>query len=684
MQRHDARLLLQLCAFLALVLPAAPGFADEDPDEHAHEHEHEEHGPTEEIVITASPLAHRAEELALPVDQLDRTEILQDLGTTIGNTLRNVPGVTSTGFAGGASRPVIRGQDAFRTEVLESGLSTHDVSRLSPDHAVPVNPLAAQYLEVVRGPGVLRYGGGASAGVVNAITNRVPGRLPGTRFTGEVVGMYGENADERDLAVRLEGDMEAADYGEVAWHFDSLLRKSDDYKTGTGATQQGTDTDTFSASGGAAWFYGPARVGFAYTRFESDYGIPEADEPVQIDMHTDRYRFEGDWDAPASGIRRITFRGVYSDYTHDEKADGMVGQTFDNEEFDGRLELVHDGILGFAGAVGLHGRAQDFKAEGEAAEFLDPSDTESIALYLFEERELTDSLDLELGFRTEGVWVDGRPISGRKRNRSFAPVSGSVGLVANPDPAWSIGALVLVGQRAPSQVELFASGPHEATGTFEIGDDDFDEETSYTGELRVTGQVDRVSIEAATFITHYDDFIYGRLTGVTVDEDGDPAGDELDQLFYTARNALFYGGEARVGIELFELCGGVVGAVSQFDFVRARFTSGGNDKNVPRITPIRWGSSLTYEHERVSGRFGFLRTEKQRHGSDNEFETRGFWMLDLDTRYRLPVFEEVVPLELAMSARNLLNQQARNAVSFNKDEVRLPGRSFLFSIHGRF
>ncbi len=676
------RLFVATIASLCVVV-SCPALASEE--EHAHEHDHgREHEPREVIVVTASPLAHEAEELALPVDRLDRNEIVEQLGATLGDTLRNVPGVTSSGFSGGASRPVIRGQDAFRTEVLESGLSTHDASRLSPDHAIPVNPLSAQYLEVVRGPGVLRYGGGASAGVVNAITNRVPAAPIDVPLQGEVVGIFGQNAEERDFAALLTGGVPIEGEGDLAWHFDGLLRESEAYSTGSHGDQPGTQTDAFSASGGVSWIDDEGRVGIAYTRFENRYGIPEEDDPVLIDMKTDRVRLEADWLDPGSGIRELTFRGVYSDYTHDEIADGDVGQTFRNREFDGRVEFLHEETLGFLGAAGFHGRVQDLEAGGEAAEFLAPSETGSIAFYLFEERPLSDHLDLELGFRAEGAWVEGSPRGENKGREQFAPLSGSAALVFHPWETWSFGVTGIAGQRAPSQVELFARGPHEATGTFELGNEDLDEETSVTGELRIDGVVDRFEIETAFFITRYEDFIYGDLTGRTVDEDGDPAGDELDELLYGTRDALFWGVEVQVGVELWDAFGGQFETEWQFDYVRARFVNESGNHNVPRVTPIRWGGKLRYVHERASGYLGFLRTERQRNGAAAEFETSSYTMLELGARYRPPLADAVVPIEVGVTVRNLLDENARNPVAFNKEDVRLPGRSFLFSLHARF
>jgi outer membrane receptor protein involved in Fe transport len=105
---------------------------------------------------------------------VNRHQILQQGGATLADALGNTPGVTGTGFAAGASRPVIRGFDAQRVRVLEDGISTFDVSDVGPDHGVPVDPLSAQRIEIVRGASTLRYGSQAIGGVVNAINNRVP------------------------------------------------------------------------------------------------------------------------------------------------------------------------------------------------------------------------------------------------------------------------------------------------------------------------------------------------------------------------------------------------------------------------------------------------------------------------------------------------------------------------------
>jgi len=669
--------------------PAAAGAerddaADERRAEHAHDHAHDEHEDAETIVVTASPLEHSVEELAIPVDRIEKSELLEDLGTSLGETLARQPGLTTTGFAAGSSRPVVRGQDAFRTEVLEDGLRTQDVSQESPDHGVPVNPLVARRTEIIRGPATVRYGGGASAGVVNVITNRVPERRPGDPITGDVFGGIGLVADERDLAATLEGA-----FSDVAWHADGALRRAHNYSIPNDAnphTQPGSQFESYTGSLGAAWIGDVGRLGFAYIRAEDQYGIPEEEEPVEIDMHIDRYRFEADYRPELPGVREVRVRGIYSDYEHDEIADGVVGQTYRNEEFDGRLELVHAPFAGFDGAVGLSGRTRDFRGEGEAAEFLAPTDSMMVAAYLFEERALAANLVGELGFRVEYAQVEGEGVDAVDRDPEFVPVSGSAALHFDPLDWLHFGLTGSISQRAPTQVELFARGAHEATATFEVGDPDLDEETSYTAELRTGLKGGRGRLDGAFFVTQYAGFIFGSLTGATVDAAGDPIDPDdpeaLQELLYTDRDALFFGGELSGELDLVYLPFGTFGIDARFDVVRARFTDG-DDANLPRIVPIRFGSGLYLTADAFDARVGFIRNEAQNRTSDFDASTASFTQVEASLAYR---FEPVdgLRLEANVVGRNLNDVRGRNHVAFNKEDVLLPGRSIRFGLRARF
>lgn len=645
----------------------------------------EEHREIEEVVVTASPLDRSGDELAVPVSTVRREHLLAHPGSSLGETLAREPGIVTTGFAAGASRPVIRGQDAFRVQILENGIGAHDVSAVSPDHGVPVNPLTAQRVEIVRGPAAVRYGGGALGGVVNSLTNRVPRAMPERRLEGELLAAYGFGARQRDAAFLLEGGR-----GPLAWHLDGVSRDSDDYDVAGGPEDEldFTAADGYSLAAGGAWIGGRGRLGAAVARFANVYGIPgpeDPDAPASIDLDKTYWELEGELRAPAPGFETLRFRGAASDYMHDEVVEGEgIVAAFDNDEWEARLELVHAPAAGLTGAVGLHARRRDLEARGEGAEFLLPTDTWTRAAFLFEEVALGDCARLQLGGRVEETRVEGTPSTGGRRTRHFHPLGASAGVVLELGSSVDLGLTVAALQRAPDPVELYARGPHEATGTFEIGDPGLDEERARNVDLTLRGAWRRLDAELGAFYTDYDGYVFGELSGRTCDEAGSCfAGDveELDELRYVQRDVAFYGGELSGNLELLDLGSGHLGLDFQADFVRARLARGGN---LPRIPPLRYGLGLHYGGDRLQARLGFLRTTTQHRSAEGERDTGGSTSVDAYVRYRLLDAGEGRALDLSASGTNLFDDDGRNHVSFKKDDVVMPARNVRLGVHGRF
>jgi iron complex outermembrane receptor protein len=637
----------------------------------------------EEIVITTSPLGKTADELAAPVDVLRRDDLLDAAGATLGDTLASQPGVTTSSFAVGASRPVIRGQVQVRVRVLENGLSTGDVSSVSPDHGVTLNPLVTQRLEIVRGPATLRYGGGAIAGVVNAITERIPTKPFGRPAAAEIYSAYGTGSRERNLAGLLQGDA-----GRFSWHLDAFSVDSRDYEIpGSPDRQFNTASDSYSFSGGGAWIGEKLRVGGSVTRFRSDYGIPapEAPEiPSSISLEQDHYAIEADLNLGGAWIEQIRLHGARTEYLHDEIVEGEgPASTFDNEDIEVRTELVHPPLFGFKGALGIQFQDVDLVVDGEGGELLPPSESELLGVYLFESRDLTDRLNLELAGRVERSVVEGIDLDGNDRKQTFHPVSASAALLYGIGDAWSLGLTLTAAQRAPEALELFSQGPHDATATFELGDPGADEERALSVDLELRGAYGPLSGQLNVFGTRYRNFTFGRLTGTSQDEDGtrfdDPDSGELRDLVFTQDDANFLGAELELRWALAELRGGQLALELQSDVVRARLSSG----DVPRIPPFRVGAAIVYSADRLSGRFGFQHTAAQNDLADFETRTSGYTTLDGSLRLRIAGSTER-PIDLTLSARNLSNQRARNHVSFKKEDVLLPGRDIRLGIHARF
>jgi iron complex outermembrane receptor protein len=589
----------------------------------------------EEIVVTTSPLKETSDQLAIPIQVLGRDDVVDQGGATLGEALQAQPGITTNSFAAGASRPVIRGQDADRVKILESGGETGDVSTLSADHAVPINPLAVQRLEVVRGPATLRYGGGAIGGVVNAITSRIPGKRFGTAFGGELYSGCGIGAAERNLAGVLEGDV-----GAFSWHLDGLGVRSRDYEIpGTPDRQRNTDTHNVSLAGGGAWISDLFRLGASISRFRDSYGIPAGDPlvPTSISLKQDRYEVEFDATPGGQWIDQIHVRAGLTDYRHNELDHDLlagvtdIGATFKNQEREVRTELIHQPIAGFTGALGVQYRDRDFFSLNGAEGLLPPEDGKTYAAYLFESRDLSDQLKLDLTGRVERVTLNGsqcpfnppgtpadgsitcNPAGGTSREdtvrRTFYPLSASGSLLYSIADGWSAGLTLTAAPRASEPFELFSQGSHDASGTFEIGNPQGKLETSYTIDAPLRGQWGPVAAQLTPFYTYYQNFVFGRLTGLLVDAGTglvSATGDNR-QLVYSQDRARFVGGEFLVRWDVFAFGSGRVGLELQSDYVRARLSS----TNVPRIPPFRWGAGLVFDDGRISGRLGFLHNDSQ-------------------------------------------------------------------------
>lgn len=653
-------------AALALALSAAilPATAAE-PD-HAAE--------LEEVVITASPIGE-PDRLATIAGSVDRERLLRAGGNTIADALAQLPGVTSSGFAAGAGRPVIRGMDANRVRVLEDGIGSFDVSDVGPDHGVPLEPLAAERVEVVRGAATLRYGSQAIGGVVNAIGNRVPLRLAPDSLAAEAVGSFGSGADSRDFAGRLD-----LRRGSWALHADAADRHSDDYGTPDGAMPNSWLRGHSGALGGA-WIGADNRAGLGVVRNESRYGIPG--EEAFIDMRQTKLSLRSAWALPFGPFRRLMLDAGRGDYRHDEREDGETHATFHDEEWDVRAEAIA-GASGFLGesALGIQVQRKDFAALGEGDGYLAPTRTDSRALFAFAESRLRPDLRLQVGARVEDVQVTGTPAGGTPASRSFTPLSASAGLLLEPAGHWRLGVTLSTAARAPAQTELYARGAHEATGTWETGDPALRIERANSAELSLRWRGARVHADGSLWTSDFRNYVHGALTGRRCSDEGDcEAGDagELAELIYLQRGARFHGAEAHAEIELLQHPRGDLHLNLGGDWVRARLDGGAG--NVPRIPPLRIGAGLSWHDARFDAAVFVRYSGAQEKAAAGESRTAAFTNVDAQFAWRPRLARP--GLELALVGRNLNDSRQRNAVALNKDEVMLPGRDLRLLLRAR-
>jgi len=628
------------------------------------------------ITVTARPLgSQRVEDISRPVSVLSGDELRRRQAATLGETLGREPGVSASFFGPGSSRPIIRGQGGPRVRVLRDGIGTLDVSTISVDHQTSIEPFQADQIEVLRGPATLLYGSGASGGLVNVATPRIPETVP--EFE---VGLHArhESASEGEVAgIRARGGI-----GPVALHFDGLTRDADDYEAERG-TVENSFVETDDANLGASWVGSRGFIGVSYGRYESEYGIPiDPDEPGErpfIDLEQDRLDIAGRLDNPVSGLRSIDFRLGYNDYEHVEfEGPGEPGTEFDNEAVETRLAFNHDALGDFVGTVGVQHLYRDFAAVGEEA-FVLPADQQSTALFAFEQRDFGD-WSIEFGARAERQTIDPAASTGiGDIDHDVFSLSG--GALWRFTPGYALGINVSRNERAPAIEELLADGPHLATGTFEIGDPGLDEETANNIDLSLRKTGGRLTWRGNLFVNFIEDFVFlaeqdrnGDGVADEVDDEGNPGG-ELLLVEVAQDDAVFYGMELEVGYTLIEDRRGTLNLRGSGDWVRAEFDGG---DNLPRISPARVGAGIEYQRGRIRADIEGFRVFEQDSTAALETSTDGHTMIDAGVSYTLAA--GATESRLFVRGTNLLDEDARRHSSFIKDRAPLPGRSAIVGV----
>ncbi|WP_375249940.1 TonB-dependent receptor [Sphingomonas sp.] len=628
-----------------------------------------------DIVVTASPIGHDRDDTPAITAKVNAEDILRSGGASIADSLSRVPGISTTGFATGASRPIIRGMDATRVRILEDGTSASDVSDIGPDHGIPIDPLAARSIEVVRGAGTLRYGSQAIGGVVNVLNNRVPTALPTKPLTGELDGTYGTVSDLYQGAALVD-----AAVGNLALHADGFGRHASDYDTPLG-TQQNSFFRGYGGSVGGSYFFGAdhdSHIGAAISQYDAKYGIPS--DTTFIDMRQTKVMTRSSFALGTGLLQRLNIDGSYANYSHDEKEpDGTIDTTFRNKEYNGRAELLLNRI-GFINnsALGVEYQHRDFSAIGEDSSYLFPATMESFAGYVFTDTQVADRLHLEASGRIEHVRLSGTPASGVATTPEFNPLSGAIGALYEISPAIKIGGTFSSTGRAPALTELFARGGHDGPNTFETGDPNLRIERANSLEATLRVRSGGFRLDGSIYSSWFKNYIYGDLTGRVCDDDGVCAAGgngDLRELNYRQQGAHFRGVEGEASYDLVRTARGVYRFNLLADYTRATLDDG---SNVPRIPPYRVGGGLNWQGDRLDAGFNLIYAGRQdKYGA---FDTATPSYVSLDSQIAVRPFNSHPNVEIALVGQNLTDDVQRLATALNKDEVVMPGRRLMATL----
>ena len=632
-------------------------------------------------VITGNPLG--SQQLASPTTVLEGDDLTLQQKGSLGETLNKQPGVSSSYFGPGASRPIIRGQDGDRIRILRNGVGALDASSLSYDHAVPLDPVNVERIEIVRGPAALLYGGSAIGGVVNTFDNRIPTEaIEGIHGAGEL--RYGGADTTRSSAGKLE-----AGNGSFALHLDASARQFNDLKipgyarsrhapqseNGPGKNGRLGNSDGRQDSGavGGSYTWDDGYAGLSYSNSDSNYGSP-AEQDVRIRMQQEHYAFASEIRNLQGPFTSVKLDAGYTDYEHREIEGGETGTTFKNKGYEARIEARHQPMGPFDGIVGAQVSRSEFSALGEEA-FVPQTETNAGALFILEEMQATERLKLSLGGRLEHTTVDpdgkgNERFANANTSSSFTAGSLSSGAVYTLTPIWSLAATLGYTERAPTFYELYANGAHVATGTYEVGDAGLNKEKAVSSDLALRFDNGVHTGSVGLFYSHFSHYIGLLGTGRNLNDEGEEDADGIPEYGYSGVRARFSGIEAQDRWTLGENAYGKFALELSGDYTRAKNLD--NGQALPRIAPLRLNSGLLWELERWQARIDVEHASSQHRVPANESATDGYTTLGASAGYR---FDIGASQWLAfVKGENLTNQTVRYASSILRDIAPAQGR----------
>ena len=669
---------------------------------------------TSNMEITATGSQEATQSILTPIKVLQGDELLNKLGSTLGATLANELGVSATGYGAGSSRPVIRGLEGSRVQILQNGLSVGDVSNISQDHAVGNNMQNAHQVEILRGAAALLYGSGSSGGLVNVVNDRILTNLP-DKPTGAINTSYETVNNGRAGSLEVDGA-----HGSVAVHVDTAINNANNYRIPGSSTQsQGEPVGAWTvppAGNGGNNFTGKlpnsysnqnnlglgvsyigenGYTGVSVERLNNNYGIPTP-EGGSINQSQNRYDLQHQTRDPLDGFSSLKFSAANSNYNHTEfNNTGEATALWKNLANEARFELAHNPLLGWKGSFGAQVTTASLNASqigtGSYA-IVPPTKTLSNALFWIEEGKW-NSLQGNLGLRYNNVaqnpntstpLVSQDTAAGTQTpsitllNRNFNLLSYSAGGLWSFIQGHGIGIAYTVSQRAPSAQELYSYGAHESTATFDIGNPNLNKEISNNLELNLQKNIGLLRGKASIYVNRFNNYIYGYYTGNSISNGGQD-GNGFSVVTSQQAAATIKGVEGELTYHWHEqgLGGRVFGDASQ-----GSFDAGGN---LPLQPAPRLGAELAHQRNGWLTNATYIYSYQQnRLASWEQGPAPSYNLLNAGVSYTERI--QQVNWTVYLNMKNLLNEQIRYATT--PMAVRLyapqPGRSLMLGLRGTF
>ena len=663
--------------------------------------ENEQATTLDTIRIKAHPLEQTSKDFAVADTVVDQKRLAQG-AVTIGEALSGETGISSNQFGAGSSRPVIRGQDGPRIKILQNSSENIDVSTLSPDHAVTVDPALAKQVEVIRGPSTLLFGAGTVGGLVNVTDSKLPTAMPEKGYEGNATLRYNTGSDEKLATAGVTlglGD-------QVALRVEGLKREANDYiapdYVHEGEKERRVD-NTFAkgqtVNFGLSWIYDRGFTGISYSNRQDQYGLPghsheyeschlhglslhcgehDHDEDGHdhddhdhdhaheagpwIDLKSERYDVRTELDDPFAGFKKLRAQASYTDYQHDEIEEDTIATRFKNKGYDGRLELVHNPLGAWEGVIGTQYGQQKLELTGEEA-FLAPNTTKKWSVFALEHAQLND-VHVELAARVDQQKIDIDDSSKKDFDGSAFSVSGAANWEFAPN--YKLSLVTSHQERLPLAQELYADGGHFATNTYELGNDQLSKEKSNNVELGFHYDDNTFDYHVHVYHNWFDDYIYAQ----TLDRYKD-----FRLVQYAQDKAKFYGAEAEAGYQISPIY-----KLSVFgDYVRGKI----DNDNAPRVPAGRLGTKLNADFDdHWSGSAEYYHVFQQDKIAAYETDSQSYNMLNLGVAYS-GNYSNVSDYRVFLNANNLLDDQVYQHASF-LSTIPQVGRNFSVGVNFSF
>ena len=663
--------------------------------------ENEQATTLDTIRIKAHPLEQTSKDFAVADTVVDQKRLAQG-AVTIGEALSGETGISSNQFGAGSSRPVIRGQDGPRIKILQNSSENIDVSTLSPDHAVTVDPALAKQVEVIRGPSTLLFGAGTVGGLVNVTDSKLPTAMPEKGYEGNATLRYNTGSDEKLATAGVTlglGD-------QVALRVEGLKREANDYiapdYVHEGEKERRVD-NTFAkgqtVNVGLSWIYDRGFTGISYSNRQDQYGLPghsheyeschlhglslhcgehDHDEEEHdhedhdhdhaheagpwIDLKSERYDVRTELDEPFAGFKKLRAQASYTDYQHDEIEEDTIATRFKNKGYDGRLELVHNPLGAWEGVIGTQYGQQKLELTGEEA-FLAPNTTKKWSVFALEHAQLND-VHVELAARVDQQKIDIDDSSKKDFDGSAFSVSGAANWEFAPN--YKLSLVTSHQERLPLAQELYADGGHFATNTYELGNDQLSKEKSNNVELGFHYDDNTFDYHVHVYHNWFDDYIYAQ----TLDRYKD-----FRLVQYAQDKAKFYGAEAEAGYQISPIY-----KLSVFgDYVRGKI----DNDNAPRVPAGRLGTKLNADFDdHWSGSAEYYHVFQQDKIAAYETDSQSYNMLNLGVAYS-GKYSNVSDYRVFLNANNLLDDQVYQHASF-LSTIPQVGRNFSVGVNFSF